>query len=815
MIFTDSETIEVIKQNNRHFRAFVHFSFLSVRSPEAIKIHAPNAVHGCIVDDIVYPYRTHIKNRVFMNMSLKPNAKTLAPMLDSYNRVFPSIHNRYTNNATYTNARREPTTHIGYIGSKADGNGNVNDTITQIIPMCDIERITIRSNPDRIIKNASLKIFRNYLQEPEHIIEIKNNNKAFLEIDIEVTNTTQLQLHITKATPNKRVWLVSFYAGFEYQLDERDIVKIKHQQKKTENKEGSIGRLYLNTIELKLSNIERIFDKENPASKIAKHLTGSATFTVTLSLLQGKMQQPLIIDLGLFAVTDFSNNLADADITLKGADFIGREKDSTLNLGIKENVTAYDLFREIALKLNLEPTGIDNALKNVHFSLMPLNGPVTKILNQLCSTSNAFCTTRGNVLVATLLKSRRATIRYPQRYFQLNEYKQKTSGKTKEVLPNVVNLTYSDYEYEDDIFVKDKKVLMYSSQIPKKTLEQNYQDMSLVDYINKNFLPKCKGKTTPESFKPSFEATYTVPANFHHAEISDEFIYRNFEYKIDNIRNASTGKIESVRVRMWRYAERDSEDQCTILLCVKEKPTDSIISTQDFRVESKAEVYKPNTNTSPPADYNSPAEIEVRNEPNAPEVFTMEVDGNVDIGRVEVANYFLPSQFEFYYTPTQKGIEVRAWNYLETPQTLTVNIYGTRLKKSENKTTLQARNEDSIRLNGEIIKNITVEGVSSKESAHEILKNAIKYYKEFSGELQAQTWADPRIQLYDYLAFRKLRYNEYQQGIVEEITSEYAGYLTQTLKLKETVKHNRDCRVCGSYILKDRPVQKGDLSTIV
>lgn len=40
MILVDKDTLEVIKGNNRQFKASVIFSFLSVKSPTAIKIKA-------------------------------------------------------------------------------------------------------------------------------------------------------------------------------------------------------------------------------------------------------------------------------------------------------------------------------------------------------------------------------------------------------------------------------------------------------------------------------------------------------------------------------------------------------------------------------------------------------------------------------------------------------------------------------------------------------------------------------------------------------------------------------------------------------
>lgn len=802
MLLTGKDTLEVIKGNNRQFKASVIFSFLSIKSPTAIKIKAPNAQTGSVVDKIVYPYLSHIKNRFFTKSRFK-NQFPFEDVPDKYNRIFPSVLNRYGGQDKYVQVENVQAAHVGYIGAIADKDGNVNDTITLWVPNTDIENITLRTNPDRIIKDATIKLYtKNQLEKPAATCVITNNKKSFLLLPIVSKDVTHIELTVTKATANKRIWIVSFFAGFEYALTEKHIVKIKHQQKKSENKEGSIGRLYFNTIDLTLSNIERIFDKENKNSPIVNYLTSTATFSVALTLKQGKMQNPFVIELGTFTVTDFTSKLSEAQATIKGTDFIGSQKEKEITLGIIENKTAYEVFKTIALKLGLEPTGIDEALKQINYSLLPLNGTVSKILNRLCSDTNVFCTTRANVFVATLLKSKHATLRYPSRYFALNEFREKGTSSSQSLVPNVINLSYSTYEYENGVFIKDKKVLFYNKDIIQKTKE--WETMPLTDYIDNVFITEDK---KPVSYEKTFNAN-ELPENFHHIEISDEFLYKSFEYKIDTKKDEATNKTESVTVKIWSYETHEDTEQCTIMLCVKEKPQSQIIDSQDFIVYPHGNEYTKGAELkAAPKSKNDSAEIERRNAPNAPEIFSVETTGDIQIDRIEIGNYFVTGYFEFYMTRTEKGVEVKAWNYAEAQQTLTVNIYGVRLKKSEQKITIQARNEENIKINGEIVKNISIDGVQDKKSATEILRTAMRYYKELSGSFTAEAWADPRIQLYDFLAFKKLRYPSYSQGIVDEITLEYAGYLTQTLSLKETNKHNRDCRVFAAFVADDRPVQ--------
>lgn len=110
------------------------------------------------------------------------------------------------------------------------------------IPITDIENITLRTNPDRIIHTAHIDIFsNNQTIRPSHSIEIKNNKASTLIIPASVENVSHIKIAITKATPNKRIWIVPFFAGFEYLLDECHIVKIKHRQKKPKTKRAQSG----------------------------------------------------------------------------------------------------------------------------------------------------------------------------------------------------------------------------------------------------------------------------------------------------------------------------------------------------------------------------------------------------------------------------------------------------------------------------------------------------------------------------------------------------------------------------------------------
>lgn len=156
---------------------------------------------------------------------------------------------------------------------------------------------------------------------------------------------------------------------------------------------------------------------------------------------------------------------------------------------------------------------------------------------------------------------------------------------------------------------------------------------------------------------------------------------------------------------------------------------------------------------------------------------------------------------------TALGIHLKIWNYFpHHPQTVTVNIYGNRLVAGKEKKTITARNEDDIQRNGEIIKNIEVGPLASDTVALEVLKKMAHFYRHFSTDTSIQTWADPRLSLYDLVAFKSLRGYGFTQGVIDEIEMEYKGYLTQKIKLKQTKKHSRDSRLFLGMVFNDRPV---------
>ena len=779
MLQVKKETEKIIKGDNRVFTSLVVFNFLSCKTPESIKIKAVNAVKGCVPDQIVFPYLSHIKNRFFENGEFT-------------NRIFPTPINIHSDGFA-KQVKKRPYSHIGYIGLKADIDGNVNDTVTLYLPKTDLKQITLRTNPDRIIKEALVTAKTNS-GAVLNSFKIKNNESDKIIFMLEAKNADVLEINITKATAEKHIWIVSFYPGFEFLVTEKDIIKIKAQKKKTENKEGSIGRLYINSLDVTLNNIDRIYDEKNTKSPIAGYFNSNAVLSAHIFLKQPKSNKPFVLDLGTFFVTEIKNDEASATVDIKAQDYIGINKNNYISLGIAENSNAAQCFAKIANALNLSASRIAPDLKKIKLDRLPLNGTVGSVLNSLCVLTNAFCSCSESdqSLIATPAIARHGAVRYPARYFHLNEFKSSNSGENKSITPNVINLSYSTYEYEGEYQVGRRIPLLYED-LPKRSFPEQFKNKTYGEY------------PVGALELPSYEKTFSIPEGFQTIEFSDPFIPKTLEY-LTEYKYSDDGKPYEATVKIWNFIERNEGEQITIAFMVRSKPIQTLLKKEEFTVPKMPRSY-----IVPPYDplfiANNFQSIENRNKKNKPYEFKIELKDAVKIKKVEIANKYLQRKFEFAYDKNAEGIFVKVWNYFpENAQTVTVNIYGNRLKPSSEKKTITARNEDDIRLNGEVVKTIEVGALASDDVARDVLASMSYYYRHFSKELSVQTWADPRLLLYDLIAFKSLRGYGFTQGIIDEIEIEYKGFIAQKLKIKQTRKHNRDSRVYGSFVLNDRPI---------
>lgn len=779
MIQVKKATENIIKGNNRTFTTIIGFNFLSCKVPESIKIKAPNAVKGCVPDQIVFPYLSHIPNRFFENSKFS-------------NRIFPTPINFHSDGFA-KQVKKRPYSHIGYIGARADKDGNVHDTITLYLPKTDLKQITLRTNPGRIIKDAEIFAKTNS-GSVLNSYKLKDNENEKLIFTLEAKNAGILEIKILKHTPEKHIWIVSFYPGFEFLVTEKDVIRVKAQKKKTENKEGSIGRLYINSLDLTLNNITRIYDEKNTKSPIAGYFNSNAVLYANIFLKQPKNNKPFALNLGTFFVTEIKNDETSATVDIKAQDYIGINKNNYISLGIAENSDAAECFAKIANYLNLSASRIAPELRKIKLDRLPLNGTVGSLLNSLCVLTNAFCSCdeTGAALIAMPMLARHGAVRYPVRYFHLNEFKSSQSGENKSISPNIINLSYTTYEYEGEYQVGRRVPVLYK------------------DIKQKSFPEHLKNKTYGEySFEelgiPSYNKTFNIPPNFETIEYSDPFIPKALEFQTLYKYN-DAGKPYEVTIKIWNFIERNEGEQITIAFMIRSKPVQTLLKKEEFTIPKMPRYYiPPQKDTSfIPGDFQK---TENRNKKNKPYEFKIELKDAVNIARIEIANKYIQSKFEFAYLKSPEGVFIKVWNYFpENAQTLTVNLYGNRLKPGSEKKTITSRNEDDIRRNGEIIKNIEVGALASDDVARDVLASMSYYYRHFSKEMSVQTWADPRLNLYDLIAFKSLRGYGFTQGIIDEMEIEYKGFITQKLKIKNTKKHNRDSRIFASFILNDRPV---------
>ena len=766
-----TEQVErIIRGNNRIYDAAVPFSFLSV-SPEAVEIQAPNAVRGSVPDQIVYPYLSHIEDRLFAGREKK-------------RRVFPHAEMFHAGGKRRRVSNR-PYVRVGYVGKKANAAGKVDDTIILYVPAIETKRFTLVTDSSRIINNATVMLQDN---NGTHLTQynIIDNAAARLDFELPCTNVYRIVLNITKHTANRRIWLIAFYPGFEFTVENQDIISIKQSIKKTENKEASIGRLYIKTLVLTLNNILRTYDAQNKNSPISGFFTTNTSVHARLTLKQQGSSARFTYNFGTYWITDVKAEEAKPTVQIKAQDYVGSHKTQYLSLGVFDDTDAKHMFGEVARSLSLSPR-IDPSLAQIKLHTFSLNGTASQLLNKLCVLSNAFCSVSldGTALEVKKITSRHGVIRYPSRYFHLDEYNSSSSDAGFANSPNVINLTYTKDEYEQAQRIKDKKVLLYKN-FPVRTYPDKWLLTPLVDRI-----PGAEQE-------PSTVLEFTLPDNFSGVEFSDGYVMTVREYATD-----IDYKAKKITVSLWFFQNAADEDQLTVAVMVKEKPAEITLKTENVQVPARPKEY-----IIPTGNPLSPLYTDVlqHNYPNVPVECTVSIKDAVSISRVEIANKFIPRTFEFAYRKTGEGIHIKVWNYTAVPQTLTCIIYGNRLIAGKEAKTISARNEADIQKNGEIIKNLSVGSLASDTVAKDILQSSTYFYRHFFSTGSFSLWADPRVELYDLIACKSLRGYGYTQGIVEELELEYKGALSQKIKTIKTKKHNRDARIFGAYVAADRPV---------
>jgi hypothetical protein len=765
MIRTSRAATDVITGSHRRFHSRASFEFLSLRRDTTVQIFAPNAAAGGVPDQIVEPEVPYYTDRLFIGTTAK-------------NRVFPDVPNIHALGGWH-GKRTTGKTRVGYIGAKADSLGNNNDYIAVRFTPRNIPYVTLQTGPLRFIADGVITV-SNVLGDVLFEYILKDNSQGDLLIPCKAENASMIALTVTKSTPDRRLWILTFSPAVTSTYDDSKIIEYKHEIRKTQNRDGSIGRLYIQNLNLQIENKARHFDFANRDSPLHGMLRKGVELSVSLSLKDTDFDTQL----GLFYADSWEASEDAVTASVSALCYLGLVKDDEVKEPLLDNTTVHECFTILCRRISLTKNQIPEELKNITLAMYSLQGKIGALLNDLCNISQCICymSSAGDGLVVKRMPTIRGSARYPGRYFTTNEYvksDRKTEGQSQ---PNIIKAEYTLSEYERTEIEDQRQVVMYS------------------DLTTRNFPEESVGKAPPYEREigagelPSKTFTFTKPRRYVRTNITDPFIPEIFEFDIiDN----DPENPDTITVKLWSFVQEDEDDQVTITIIKESTYKDILLETVSNSVLRMPSTYVAQI----PGDT-----TEERNIKNDPQIFEVKLDGKFAISSIVPGNKFMPGKFEYTIEKTGAGCIIRVWNYLMYTQEFTVSLYGKRIIEGDDTHVITLRNEDAITQEGEIVKTITLNGVASDEIAQDLIRSTALFYDTFGTPFSIDTWADPRIGIGDLVANESLRGYGYTEGIIEEVSLTYKGGLSQKLKILETEKHNRDCRTAGGYVLGDRPV---------
>jgi hypothetical protein len=597
-----------------------------------------------------------------------------------------------------------------------------------------------------------------------------------------------MTISITRSTPNKRIWITTFAPAKTESYGDTEIIDLKYESKKTQNKEGSVGRLYIQNLSLTLYNRDRVFDLLNFQSPLFNMLRGGVAVSVALFL----EESPFTKDLGTFYTTSWEASEDNAAVQIKAVDYLGSVKDEEINEPILDNTSIFACFRTVAERLGLWENTIDPFLSEITLAKFALQGKIGDILDELCALSQSTCqiNSSGSGLIVKRLTTIRGTARYPLRYLSTHDYSKSDKKKAGDINPNIITAEYSIAEYEINEIVLRSRQVLYAT-LPLRDFPAKYR--------GKDITERPIGAGQPPSIILNEPPFFEKPSDYLRAEITDSFLPEYFEYIIyddDDI----------VEVYIWLFEAEDPDAQFTVSIIGKSSHKNILLERATQMIEKR------------PADYTGPAPgdtPEERNRYNKPQEFEIALSGKFMIAALIPGNKNTPGVFEFAVTKTGAGCKVRVWNYTAAAQEFTISIFGKRVIDSKNTRIIEIRNETDIVREGEIRKKINLSGVADDKIAGDMIRASALFYKTFKNNFSLEPWSDPRFELGDLIAHESQRGYGYTQGVIEEITIDYKGYIDQKLKMLESEKHNRDCRVFSGCVYADRPAMNHALEGYV
>jgi len=769
MIRTSSALDAAIRGDGRKFETLVTVDFASLRFDSALAVRAENATSGSIPDQIADGFAFYYPNRFFLGRPLPA-------------RLFPSVPNIHAG-AGYQPRRALQKTHVGYIGPLAGPDGSIEDLVGIRFSPRTIRGFKIVTDPSRIIRDATLTVYaddRSVLAERG----IENNESSEILLSFSAVETARrsayVELEIHRGTPNLRPWILQFSPSLTRTFSADDLISWKIETKRSETKEAAVGRVLIRSLALTLFNSRREFDFYNPDSELYGALQPGLPVEVRLSLAGED----------LFASTFYAQSIEaaedEADVKIKALDLIGFRKDRPIDAAIAESVSAVDAFIFLASRIGLGVESIDERLRSVVLPFFSFSGTVGACLNELCVLTGALCyvSADGLKLVVLRAESMRGRSRYPRRWFSSDEYG-KTSVESQDKIPTVVTVQYTALSFDQGDSVSS-------------TFTRRYVDIPVQAYPPEQTVIPTYDRSPGAGLPPGWVFTFEKPANYLRVDFSDSYAWESLEYEaVDN----GDG---TVTIRVWNFGNTSLDEQLTVAVMARDNAKVIKLMDEDQLVPSR------------PAEYVAQLEsddIVIRNSPNAPYEFTVELVDKIAITSIVPGNRQKPGQFEYVVEPNSYGCLVRVWNYLATEQTFSVAVYGRRLVESDSAKTMRFRDEEGVRERGEIVKDLSLSGIPSVALAAEIARSSAAYYRAFLSRQTVTPWADPRMEVGDHVAVESMRGYGWVHGIIDEHTLEFASGVSQSYKVLEVRRHNRDCRVVGGATVGDRPgvaLEQGD-----
>ena len=224
----------------------------------------------------------------------------------------------------------------------------------------------------------------------------------------------------------------------------------------------------------------------------------------------------------------------------------------------------------------------------------------------------------------------------------LNEYSSGKQGEAAQNTPNVINLFYSHYEYENEYHIGSKESILYHA-IKKLSFPDSYKNAPYGTY------------PIGGDLAPSFIKRYKLPATFAAIELSDPFIPKLFEYQIiyqyDNAGNPTDAEIS-----IWLFSDKNEGEQLTICIMVRQKPDHILIIGSILGIS--------NIN-SPLQNYTLIAAVPKAYFPAAAKKGTVQLIGGFSLGAVttwyefcyngDLIKYFLPLSGDCWIMGTYGG----------------------------------------------------------------------------------------------------------------------------------------------------------------